>query len=431
MDETASRTGDGSAGDAGGTLVLGLGGTVDYELAWDAEVIERLAREHGVRRSELTTSAPIVDERSLLITVLAFVASGAGAERFVASSEIVERFAAHFAFAVTLGGTGVRAGLVLDALGIPSIQHLVSIDDTVRRLLPPAITFVSSAAEDTLDPHLIVQYPAGTRVQLDDAVLVAPASNRLIFANDPPNRTMAIAPALADELVRARVFLVSGFNTMQDHGLLEQRLDEVRTAMASLPADALVYYEDAGFYTREFAATVRSRLLPLIDVYGMNEDELQEYLGRGVDLLDADDVARALADVREIVPAAALVVHTRYWAIAVGEAAHRHRSALVSAVVVAATRYRVGDALTARDVDETRGMPQHSGGAAVVASVEQRLAGAVGVAAFDLDVATPTTIGLGDTFVGGFLAGVVTDQNQQHEHEHEQEHEQKQEQERA
>lgn len=423
VDGTTSRMGDGSAGVAGGTLVLGLGGTVDYELAWDAGVIERLARDHGVRHSELTTTAPIVDERSLLLTVLAFVDSGAGAERFVASSDIVERFAAHFSFAVTLGGTGVRAGLVLDALGIPSVQHLVSIDDTVRRLLPPAITYVSSAAEDTLDPHLIVQYPAGTRVQLDDGVIVAPASNRLIFANDAPNRTMVIAPALTDELARARVFLVSGFNTMQDHDLLEQRLHDVRTAMASLPAEALVYYEDAGFYTREFAATVRSRLLSLVDVYGMNEDELQEYLGRDVDLLDADDVARALAEVRRIVPAATLVVHTRYWAIAVGEAAHRHRSALASAVVVAATRYRAGDALTARDVEETRGMPQHGGGEAVVASVEQRLAGAVGVAAFDLDVATPTTIGLGDTFVGGFLAGVVADQNQQHEHEHEHEQE--------
>ncbi|MCM3779599.1 ADP-dependent glucokinase/phosphofructokinase [Microbacterium hydrocarbonoxydans] len=419
MDETASRARDGSAGVPAGTLVLGLGGTVDYELTWDAAVIERLAQEHGVRRSELTTTAPIVDERSLLLTVLAFVDSGAGAERFVASSDIVERFAAHFSFAATLGGTGVRAGLVLDALGIPSIQHLVSIDDTVRRLLPPAITYVSSAAEDTLDPHLIVQYPAGTRVQLDDGVIVAPASNRLIFANDPPNRSMVIAPALADELARARIFLVSGFNTMQDHDLLEQRLDDVTTAMASLPPEALVYYEDAGFYTREFAATVRSRLLSLIDVYGMNEDELQEYLGRDVDLLDAADVARALAEVRQIVPAATLVVHTRYWAIAVGEAAHRHRSALASAVVVAATRYRVGDALTAADVDQTQGMPQHSGGADVVGVVEQRIEDAVGVPAFDLDVATPTTIGLGDTFVGGFLAGVVTDQRQQHEQQQE------------
>lgn len=394
-------------GDVDRKLVLGLGGTVDYELTWDSAVLDRLAHEHGVRRHELTTTAPIVDERSLLVAIVAFVASGAGGERFVASSEVVEAFASHFDYAVTLGGTGVRAGLVLDALGIPSTQHLVSIDDHVRRLLPRSLTYVCSATEDTLDPHLIVQYPAGARIRLTDGEVLSPAPNRLIFANDPPNRTMLLADGLAEELAQAAAFLVSGFNTMQDHDLLEQRLATLQDAMRSLPDDALVYYEDAGFYARFFAETVRRRLLDRIDVYGMNEDELQEYLGRAVNLLDPADVVRALADVRAVIPAAALVVHTRYWAIAVGPDALRHRTALESAVRVAATRYRVGDRLAASDIVETASLPRHTGGEAVVAAVEAAVGGATGIAAFSLDVETPTTIGLGDTFVGGFLAGAT------------------------
>ena len=391
-------------GDVERQLVLGLGGTVDYELRWDSAVLERLAREHEVRLDELTTTSPIDDERSLLVTVLAFAAAGTGAERFVASSEVVERFAAHFAYDVTLGGTGVRAGLVLDSLGIPSVQHLVSIDDNVRRLLPERITILSSAEEDTLDPHLIVQYPVGARVRLADGEVVAPAANRLIFANDPPNRTMAIAAGLSDALAEASAFLISGFNTMQDHDLLVRRLSELLTALAHLAADALVYYEDAGFYTRAFAETVRARLLPHIHVYGMNEDELQEYLGRAVDLLDPAQVAEALAEIRRLIPVPALVVHTRYWALAVGPDAHRHRGALESAVRVAATRYRLGDGFRAADADETAAMDRHAGGASLVHAIEDAIPDAVGVAAFSLDVARPTTIGLGDTFVGGFLA---------------------------
>ncbi len=394
-------------GDVGRTLVLGLGGTVDYELKWDSSVFDRLAHAHGVRRHELTTTAPITDERSLLVAVLAFVASGTGAERFVASSEVIEDFVSHFEHAITLGGTGVRAGLVLDALGIPSVQHLVSIDDNVRRLLPDTISYICSATEDTLDPHLIVQYPVGAHVRLTDGDVLSPAPNRLIFANDPPNRRMLLATDLPTTLADAGVFLVSGFNTMQDHDLLELRLAEVQSAMRSLPDDALVYYEDAGFYTRDFADTVRRHLLPQIHVYGMNEDELQEYLGRAVNLLDTDDVIRALRAVHAIIPARALVVHTRYWAIATGPDAARHGAALDSAVRVAATRYRVGDGLTAADVDHTDAMPRHGGGEALVAAVEAGLPGSVGVAAFSLDVATPTTVGLGDTFVGGFLAGAV------------------------
>ncbi|WP_342343393.1 ADP-dependent glucokinase/phosphofructokinase [Microbacterium sp. CFBP 8794] len=386
-------------------LVLGLGGTVDYEIRWDAAVLSALAQKHGIRRDELTTTTPIIDERSLVITVLAFLATGGGGERFVLSSRIVEQFAAHFDKEITLGGTGVRAGIALDRIGVPTVQHLVSIDDNVRRLLPASMRVVSSATRDTLDPHLIVQYPEGTTVHLADAAVTAPASNRLIFANDAPNREMAIAEGLGEVLEGAAAFLISGFNTMQDADLLARRLDDLDAAMGHLPADALVYYEDAGFYQRELSALVRARLLERIDVYGMNEDELQEYLGRPVDLLSPDDVAAALAEVHVLIPARTLVVHTKYWAIAVGPAAAAHRAGLDSAVRTAATRYRLGDACTAADLDETARLPRHAGGAAVVAALRERL-GTIGVPAFVVDTAHPTTIGLGDTFVGGFLAAV-------------------------
>lgn len=386
-------------------LVLGLGGTVDYEIRWDAEVLSTLAREYGIRLDELTTTTPIIDERSLVVTVLAFLATGGGGERFVLSSEIVERFAGHFGVEVTLGGTGVRAGIALDRIGVPTVQHLVSIDDNVRRLLPRSMRVVSSATRDTLDPHLIVQYPEGTTVRLLDAEVTAPSSNRIILANDAPNREMAIAADLGDALADASAFLVSGFNTMQDADLLARRLDDLVGAMQRLPATALVYYEDAGFYRRELSATVRERLLERIDVYGMNEDELQEYLGRPVDLLSPDDVVAALAEAHRLIPARALVVHTKYWAIAVGPRASAHRAGLESAVRTAATRYRLGDASTAADLDETARLARHAGGATVVAEVERSLP-AAGVVAYVVDTPHPTTIGLGDTFVGGFLAAV-------------------------
>jgi sugar/nucleoside kinase (ribokinase family) len=386
-----------------GDIVLGLGGTVDFEVRWDAEVLQGLVEEFGIGRDELATTAPIVDERSLVTVILAFLATGSGGERFVESSAIVETFAARFDTAITLGGTGVRAGIALDSLGIPSVQHLVSIDDNVRRLLPASNRYISSATRDTLDPHVIVQYPAGARVRVGDDDLVAPHPNRLIFANDPPNREMKLSAELPAALETAEVLLVSGFNTMTDEALLRDRLDTLWAALRHLPAEALLFYEDAGFYRREFAHIARERLLPRIDVYSMNEDELQEYVGRTVDLLDPRDVAHALHDAHTLIPAPALVVHTRYWAIAVGPEATRHRNALESAVRMAATRYRLGDGHAAADFAETAQLPRHGGGTDVVAHVEGELA-AVGVAAYVIDSATPTTIGLGDTFVGGFLA---------------------------
>jgi len=385
-------------------LVLGLGGTVDYEIRWDSAIISALARQYGVRRAELVTTASIDSERALIVALLGFLERGIGGERFALSSDVLERFAARFDTAVTLGGTGVRAGIALANLGIPSTQHLVSIDDNVRRLMPPIIDWVCSATEDTLDPHLIVQYPAGAAVALADGEVVAPAANRVIVANDRPNREMAIAAELGPRLRDADALLVSGFNTMQDADLLASRLDDLRAAMRHLPGNALVYYEDAGFYRRDFAAIARDRLLPRIDVYGMNEDELQEYVGREVDLRDAAAVADALDDAHRLIPVPALVVHTRFWSIAVGTDAPRHRAALEAAVRVSATRYRLGDVFDAADLEVTSGLPRHPDGVRVVAAVEAHRPDAAGVAAVVADTPTATTIGLGDSFVGGFLS---------------------------
>lgn len=386
-------------------LVLGLGGTVDYEIEWDSAVLEGLIEAYGIAPGDLSTTAPITDERSLVVTVLAFLELGVGGERFVASSDIVEQFAARFPTRITLGGTGVRAGIAMESLGVPSTQHLVSIDDNVRRLLPASTTYISSADRDTLDPHLIVQFAAGTRVAAGGIDITAPNSNRVILANDPPNREMRLSAELPATLRGAAAFLVSGFNTMKDRALLESRLEELSLALAHLPDDSLVFYEDAGFYESTFSSRVRERILQHIDVYSLNEDELQEYLARPLDLLDPEEMSAALVQARALIPAPVLVVHTRYWALAFGVGAEAYRAGLVGGVTMAGTRYRVGDGHDADDYAETLGFEQHASGVEFAAAIESRFPGtAVCVPAYVLDTATPTTIGLGDSFVGGFLA---------------------------
>lgn len=385
-------------------LVLGLGGTVDYEIEWSSQVFDDLVREYRIRRLELSTTQPITDERSLVVAILGFVAAGSGGERFAADSAVLEQFAHRFTTQITLGGTGVRAGLALAQLDIPSVQHLVSIDDHVRRLLPTQISTVCSATADSTDPHLIVQYAVGATVRLSDDEIIAPSSNRVIIANDPPNRNMVIASELSAELASASAFLISGFNTMDDRSALISRLRDLTAAMTALPRDAVVYYEDAGFYHREFSYDVRAALLPRIDVYGLNEDELEEYVGHRVALLDPQEVISALGAIRRLIPAPAVVVHTKYWAIVVGPEATGYRRSVEQAVDLAATRYRLGDAISASDVAETARMPRHLGGTRVVSRVEDAIPGAIGVAAHAISIDKPTTIGLGDTFVGGFLA---------------------------
>ena len=389
-------------------VVLGLGGTVDYEIVWDSTTIERLVDEYSVTASELDASLPIETERDLLVTLLAFVRDGVGGERFVASSDIVEAFSSRFVSRTTLGGTCVRAAIAMKTLGIDSTVHLVSIDDTVRELLPEGVDYVSSALEDTLDPHLIVQFAAGARVHAGDIDITSPHPNRIIYANDPPNRELLLSDALGSALERADVFMFAGFNVIQEAEVLEQRLLSIRRHMESLPSTALVFYEDAGYHIPGLSRRVREEIVDLVDVYSLNEDEMQSYLGRSVDLLDAGELLSALEELHELIPATVLVVHTKYWSLALGHRALEFTRALWSGTVMASTRYTFGDGFTEGDFVEVSTYPRNQAGAAATQKLVEVLGPHVSVQlALELTTSTPTTIGLGDSFVGGFVAALA------------------------
>jgi len=257
-------------------------------------------------------------------------------------------------------------------------------------------------------PTASIAIAARTQVRLADGTqVVAPHPNRIIYANDPPHRELRIAADLPEALSRADVFLLSSFNVIQDPTTLETRLAQVRTAMRTLPADSLVVFEDAGYHVPALSRRVRDEMVWTVDVYSLNEDEMQAYLGRTVDLLDASAVAKAVGELHALVPAPTLVVHTRYWALAVGERAAQLRPSLAGGITMASTRYRLGDGFTADDYAATGAMVPGAAGARAATEVEALLSGAVVVPALDLtDVASPTTIGLGDSFVGGFLAAL-------------------------
>jgi len=385
-------------------VLLGLGGCVDYELKLTASVLERLIIEYGVVAAELTSPAVVTGERDLVVSILGYVARGAGGEHFVASAPALSAFANRFPHRETLGGTSVRAGILMSRLGVPSTLHLVSVNDTFRRLLPAGIEYVNSGRDDTFYPHLIVQYDQGLRVRAGDISLTAPAPNRLIYVNDPANGDMLLTDDLGDRLSKAAVFLISGFNAMRSSDELDARLASLRDHMRRLPPEVVTYFEDAAYHEPAFSRRVREALLDRIDVYGLNEDELQSYLNRAVDLLDPAAVADALAAVHALIPVPTLVLHTKYWAVALG--AGEHTEALDTGTVMAATRYAHGDDFTDDDVERIRRLPRRPESVAFAAALRSHPAIEC-VPGFALDVENPTTVGLGDTFVGGFLAEVA------------------------
>jgi ADP-dependent phosphofructokinase/glucokinase len=389
-------------------IALGLGDNVDYEIVWNAAVVEELVRQYDIRCAELAMEGPLATERDLVISILRFVQAGIGGERHVGSSAIVEQFAGRFAKKITLGGTSVRAAIAMRVLGHRSSLHLVTTNEHVRRLIPQDSPYVCSGKTDSLHPHLIVQFGAGARVAANDIDLCAPRANRIIYHDDADNVAMVLDESFGELLREAQVVLASGFNAMRSEELLIDRLGALRRILAHLPPGAEVFYEDAGFYNPAFHQVIHRALDDRITIFSLNEDELQGHVGRSLDLLDPQQVAAALEDLRRIIPVPITVVHSMYWALAYGEGAARLAPALKGGVTMATTRFRHGDDFTPADYHRVAGLPPTPQGAAFCTEMTARLGrGVCCVPVAQVEQADATTIGLGDAFVGGFLPALI------------------------
>jgi ADP-dependent phosphofructokinase/glucokinase len=394
----------------GEQIVLGLGDNIDYEIRWDSILLERLIRDTALSASEINRDIEINTPRDLLASILGFVRDGSGGERFVRNPDLIENFAAPFEKKIALGGTAVRAAIAMRKLGYTSAVHLVMVNEHVERLLPADCPRLCSNNGMSSYPHLIVQFNAGVRLDAGDIHIETGRPNRIIYTNDRDNALMVLHPGLPGLLEDAKVFLISGFNTMQDIPLLENRLGQLCTIVEGLAGKVLVFYEDGGFHREGMSAIVRRFLLPCINIYSLNEDEMLSYIGRPVVLTDSGAVAGALKDLYRIIPCPVLILHTRYWALAYcpdGNAGN-YAKPLLGGITMATARFRFGDDFTGRDYAETGALPPEGPGAVFAGEIRDILGDRVYcVPSFTVPEKKVTTIGLGDTFVGGFLPALL------------------------
>lgn len=389
-------------------IALGFGNNIDYEVVWNATVIEDLIHQYNIRREELDLNRPINSERDLVISILSFLEVGCGGERFVSSSDIIEQFSQRFAKKITLGGTSVRAAIAMRKLGFTSALHLVTINDHVRRLIPQDSPYVCSNAHDSLYPHLIIQFDKDAWVKAGDIDIRAAQANRLIYHSDTDNIIMKLNEDFAELITEAEVLLVSGFNAMQSDVLLADRMASLLRIMDSMPKDAAVFCEDGGYYEPRFSQIVYHTLAPKLTILSLNEDELQDHLNTKLNLLDALQIEEAVSALQRRLPIPTIVVHTRYWALAYGEDAPSLSQALKAAITLATTRFCYGDDFTAENYKAVEALPPYET-SAVFADMLNKLPGnrfyCVPVA--HVEPTTVTTVGLGDAFVGGFLPALL------------------------
>lgn len=382
-------------------IFLGLGGCIDLEVAVNADELVAYADSVGLTADDLRDDLPLTSERRLLGSFLSRMSAGAGGERFVESAQAALQLAGHFEPRLTLGGTAARAALALDRLGIGSQLHVASLTPQMRALLPDSVSVVAADTSDTLDPHLILQYPQGCAIPGTDST--APTANRVIYVNDEPNTRLELAEGFHAVIAAARVILISSLNAMRDPRLLQRRLETIRTALQGRDPRSVVVFEDASYHAEELRHQVSAGLRGVIDLHSMNEEEYLRYLGAPLDLSDPQAVVTSLSALDELAMAETVIIHSHRWALARGPLAWQLRAVLEFGSSLATARYAFGDAVDWDRLEEAMSWPPSQPGVALAEAVVG-VPDIVAVPAREINVAKPTTIGLGDTFIAGVIA---------------------------
>jgi ADP-dependent phosphofructokinase/glucokinase len=387
-------------------ISLGFGDNTDYELIWDTDAIKLAIKEFNISNAEIKLKTIVDNERDLLIGMLYFLKNNIGGECSVYNTQVLKKFASRFKYNITIGGTGPRAAIAMKTLGYDSFLHLVVMNEDLEKLIPSSIKYICSNEDINYDIHLIFQYPKAVSIHVNDISINTTRENRIIIGNNDVNSIMKLSQEYFDKYVNiSKVLMISGFNTMTDIPLLRSQLEFIAKNIKQLK-DIKIYYEDACFMSEEANQLCKEMLFKYVDIFSFNEDELINYCGRNINLLDEKDVLRGIEELYKKFHVDTLVVHSKYWAIAYGDKTPSYKSCLKGGITMATTRFRFGDNFNNKEqYFETEILED--------GEIETQFANKFNSLTKDKSICIPsvkveetdvTTVGLGDSFVGGFVS---------------------------
>ena len=399
----------------GEKIALGFHTCVDFEMTWNTQILERMIREFGVRSDEIQSGdIPIDSERALLISSLWHLKRGLGCELVPDTNQICLDFANRFQYRVTIGGTATRAAIAISKIGYESTIQLCCFNKYMKELLPKEIHYMVGAKQpqEEIYPHVILSYQGGVHICANDIDFTTPRENRVMFSRDIDSMYMEISPDYESMIQDAEVFLLSCFSEILEEDVLEDRMNRTRNLLQTLPMNTITIMEDGCYIRKDFRRYVHQALREVVDVLSMNEEELQEYIQRRIDILNADEVLEAVEEVHEKVQIPILLVHSGAWALTYGKGARMYKRALEGGITMAASRFRYGDDFGRKEYEETGGLEVQKKSVIFSEKIEKKAGEVICcIPCKDLSfVKNPTVVGLGDFFAGGLLPRLTAEQ---------------------
>lgn len=394
-------------------IAIGFHACVDYEIVFNLDKLIELIEKYNIQDEELNTDLYIENERQLLAAALGHMKNGMGCEFVPETPEICEDFANHFEYKVTIGGTAARAAIGIDKIGYESALSITCFNHYIRDLLPERAHYYSNVGNDhnIVFPHVVFSYPGNIHIKAAGVDFVTPRENRMMFSRDIDSLNMVISQGFASRIKDAEVMLVSCFSEVLDKNILEERVATLKELLKALPSNAFVIHEDGCYINKEFRHYVHKQLAPQFHALSMNEDEMQEYIEKRIDIMDADAVLEAVEYIYKNINIPTIIVHSAKWAIAYGKNAKAMEHVLLGGINLAATRFQYGDIYGLPEFEKTKEISVAEDCQNFATEIVKKSNAEICcIPCKDLSfVKKPTVVGLGDTFAGGVLPELTLD----------------------
>lgn len=415
---------------SGKRIILGYTSDLDVVLEWNDEVFSEILTAF-LREEPALRPGDVIDSMESFARVVShYIIRGLGGEIDITNIEVCEQLEKRFHTGYALGGTCAQGAAALNAVGFPVIAHITDRSREVCRLMSGAgldtvtrdgvAPMMQSATSELPVRHMILQYPKGTTITYNGKSWQAPVSNRLIMDFDTIHKAMPVDPWFYEfcekQARQILVYCISGLNGIIDERVMSEKVEELirhyQTVKQNNP-DCMIYLEGACYLNPELKNLVFDRLSSVIDLYGMNEEELVEHaerFGQKTDKEDLTSVLKALRLLLEKYPVRGIILHTKDYAMYFGQEIPNSdmEKGLTIGNLMAATRARTGRYGYYEDCRETMNLALSAEGVRFADELEHiEHSERVCIVPSRYMEHPKYTIGLGDTFMAGCLTAFV------------------------
>lgn len=408
--------------------MLGFTSNLDVLLEWDEGAFNAILDSFLTGQPAIRNNDTIHSIEDFARIISAYVIRGQGGEVDITDNAVCTFLENHFRNRYALGGTAAQGATALNTLGFPVLVHISDRSQEVCQLMDrPGISTVTesglvpiiqAASAELPVRHIILQFPKGAKIRIQNETVEIPQSNRVIMDYDSIHKNLIIDENFRqyceEHAGKLPCYAISGFNAIVNTDIMQSvirnTINHLRAVKARNPG-CIIYLEAAHYLNPAVEEIVFSQMAPHIDILGLNEEELTLHARQHQTEIHPEDPASVLAGLRcfrQRYSIRGLLLHTKDYSLYFGEelANADITKGLTIGNLIAGTRARIGRYGTWQDCLETLSQPLSPTGLAFHDTLT----------AMEPDIQIVPSryienpgcmIGLGDTFMAGVLTAFL------------------------